>query len=296
MRTVKWSWTDRRGETIVKIGFVDYYLDEWHANNYPALIKEVSGGEMEVAYAYGHIDSPIGGMTTDEWCVKYGIERVATIEELTAKSDAVIVLSPDNCEMHEELCQIPLRSGKRCYVDKTFAPDYPTARRIFDIAEQSGTPCYSTSALRFADEYKDIDSASITSLCSWGPNDFDTYSIHQLEPIMMLIKSHPVRVMYLPGENWYTVVIAFEDGRTATLTGYAKGSPFMMNIAGKAENTLVKVESDFFHNFIVELVAFLRTGEIHVPHDQTLAIMAVRGAGLEAIQKPGVWVDVPAIS
>ena len=61
MRTVKWSWTDRRGETIVKIGFVDYYLDEWHANNYPALIKEVSGGEMEVAYAYGHIDSPIGG-------------------------------------------------------------------------------------------------------------------------------------------------------------------------------------------------------------------------------------------
>lgn len=70
----------------------------------------------------------------------------------------------------------------------------------------------------------------------------------------------------------------------------------MMNIAGKAENTLVKVESDFFHNFIVELVAFLRTGEIHVPHDQTLAIMAVRGAGLEAIQKPGVWVDVPAIS
>lgn len=53
----------------------------------------------------------------------------------------------------------------------------------------------------------------------------------------------------------------------------------MMNIAGKAENTLVKVESDFFHNFIVELVAFLRTGEIHVPHDQTLAIMAVRGAG-----------------
>ncbi len=60
----------------MKIGFVDYYLDEWHANNYPALIKEVSGGEMEVAYAYGHIDSPIGGMTTDEWCAKYGIERL----------------------------------------------------------------------------------------------------------------------------------------------------------------------------------------------------------------------------
>ena len=25
-----------------KIGFIDYYLDEWHANNYPRMIAEVS--------------------------------------------------------------------------------------------------------------------------------------------------------------------------------------------------------------------------------------------------------------
>lgn len=72
---------------MLKIGFIDYYLDEWHANNYPAWIKEQSGGEMEVAYAYGHIDSPIGGMTTNAWCEKYGIQRCATIEELIEKSD-----------------------------------------------------------------------------------------------------------------------------------------------------------------------------------------------------------------
>ena len=70
----------------------------------------------------------------------------------------------------------------------------------------------------------------------------------------------------------------------------------MMNIAGKTESHLLKVESEFFRNFIVELVAFLKTGEVHVPHEQTLAIMAVRGAGLEAIERPGEWVDVPAIS
>ena len=46
-----------------KIGFIDYYLDEWHANTYPALIKELSEGEYEVAYAYGKIDSPIGGIS-----------------------------------------------------------------------------------------------------------------------------------------------------------------------------------------------------------------------------------------
>lgn len=162
---------------MLKIGFIDYYLDEWHANNYPAWIKEQSGGEMEVAYAYGHIDSPIGGMTTNAWCEKYGIQRCATIEELIEKSDRLIVLSPDNCEMHEELCRLPMSSGKLTYVDKTFAPDYPAAKRIFDAAQQGGTPCYSTSALRFAEEYADVDPAGVCAVNCWGPSGFETYSI-----------------------------------------------------------------------------------------------------------------------
>lgn len=33
-----------------KIGFIDYYLSEWHANNYPAWIKEINP-EFEIAYA-----------------------------------------------------------------------------------------------------------------------------------------------------------------------------------------------------------------------------------------------------
>ena len=115
-------------------------------------------------YAYGHIDSPIGGMTTDEWCAKYQIPRCMSIGELIEKSDVLIVLSPDNCEMHEQLCELPLRSGKLTYVDKTFAPDYATARRIFDNAEAHNTPCYSTSALRFAEEYAGIDPGKITAI------------------------------------------------------------------------------------------------------------------------------------
>lgn len=63
------------------------------------------------------------------------------------------------------------------------------------MAEESGTPCCSTSALRFADEYADIAPDAVQAISSWGPNGFETYSIHQLEPILMLIQSRPVRVM-----------------------------------------------------------------------------------------------------
>ncbi|MCI8601804.1 MAG: hypothetical protein HFE45_09495 [Oscillospiraceae bacterium] len=266
---------------MINVGFIDYYLDEWHANNYPAMLQKASGGELAVTLAYGQIASPITGMTSDEWCAKHGIAKAASVEELVGKSDAVIVLSPDNCEMHEGLCQLPLRSGKPCYVDKTFAPDYPTARRIFDIAEKSGTPCYSTSALRFASEYQ-VEPGSVRSIRSWGPNGFETYGIHQLEPIMMMIQSKPQKVMYMPGEGCYSLLIVFEGGRQAVMTGFEAGSPFMMSLDGR----VVTAESDYFGGFMAELAHFLKTGEVAVPHEQTLSIMAVRGAAVEAMKRP----------
>ena len=36
----------------MKVGFIDYFLDEWHANNYPEWIKDMSNGRYEVAYAW----------------------------------------------------------------------------------------------------------------------------------------------------------------------------------------------------------------------------------------------------
>lgn len=276
----------------MKLGFVDYYLDEWHANNYPTWIKEASGGKWEVAYAYGQIPSPFNGMTSEEWCNKNGIVCCNSIEEVIEKSDGIVVLSPDNCEKHEELCQLPLRSGKRVYVDKTFAPDLPTAKRIFALAEEYGTPCYSTSALRFAEEYKIINSETVVAVNCWGPNDFETYSIHQLEPLMMLMKAPAKQVMFLPGDGWYQLVIAFEDGRHGSISGYQGGSPFMMNIAFRSGAQVINVQSDFFHNFIVELIDFFENGMVKVSHKETLAIIAVRSAGMQAVHAPGQWIPV----
>ena len=41
-----------------KIGFIDYFLHEWHSDNIPAWVHEASGGEMKVCYAWGEVDSP----------------------------------------------------------------------------------------------------------------------------------------------------------------------------------------------------------------------------------------------
>jgi len=274
----------------MKIGFIDYFLDEWHANNYPQWIRDASGGEMEVTCAWAMMDHPRGGRTTRQWCADMGIDQAFSIQEVIDRCDALVVLSPDNCEMHEELCQLPLRSGKPTYVDKTFAPDLDTARRIFAIAEESGTPCYSTSALRFAEEYKGI--TDVKAVCAWSPSNFEIYSIHLIEPIMMMMQGVPEKVMYLPGDKWYSLILVFADGRTATLSGFEAGSPFVMNITTGSGAKMIEVKSDFFRAFIENLVAFFRDSSHIVPHEETLRIMAVRGAGLKATQTPGEWVSV----
>lgn len=276
----------------MKIGFIDYYLDEWHANTYPQMLKELSNGEMEVAYAYGQIASPISGKTTDEWCREYGIARCESIEEIVEKSDVLVVLSPDNCEMHEELAHLPLTSGKKTYIDKTFAPDKRSAEAMFRLGEAHNTPCYSTSALRFATEYQPYAGKKINAMSTWGPNGINTYSIHQLEPIIMLMKGHVKRTIALKQGEWINVLLEWEDGRVASLVCTGGNSPFAANICLDDGCETLQVESNFFDIFIENLIEFFRTGKIPVSHEETISIMAVREAVLKAAEKPGNWILV----
>ena len=104
------------------VGFIDYFLHEWHANEYPAMIKEYNekyGKDYVLKCAWAEIDSPNGGMTTDEWCKHYGVERCDTIEELCKKCDYVFVLAPSNPEKHLGYAERVFKCGKSPYIDKT---------------------------------------------------------------------------------------------------------------------------------------------------------------------------------
>lgn len=275
------------------VGFIDYYLDEFHANHYPEWLKEASGGELEVKYAYGKIDSPLGGMTTDQWCEKYGIQRVGTIEELVEKSDCINVLSPDNPEMHEELCELPLKSGKRVYVDKTFAETRASAEKIFAVAESHNTPCFSASALRFATELQGLSEEGITGLVSVGPGPLGNYSIHQIEPIVALMGPDVKQVCFTGTEALPAVTLEYGDGRRAHFSHHGWDCPFAMTVDLKGEKTRrIEIQSDYFHLFMEDMARFFLGGEPSVSHRDTVAVIAVREAAIKASGSPGQWFKV----
>lgn len=277
-----------------KVGFIDYYLDEWHANNYPEFIKEHSGGELEVCYAYGKIDSPIGGMTNAEWSEKYGITLCKTAEEVVEKSDVLVVLSPDNPEMHEELCDVPLRSGKYVYIDKTFAPTRDAAVRIFEKADAFGTKCWSSSALGFASELDGIDVSGIDAIYSEGPGEFEMYIIHQIDPVIRLMGGAAKRAMYTGTGVHPAAVIEFDDGRIwhMCLRSDRDGS-FEYTVADKENRAeRITVKSDYFGLFIDALTEFFKTGEPPIPHERTVTVIAVREALIKARCKPFEWIEI----
>lgn len=275
-----------------KIGFIDYYLDEWHANNYPAWIKEASNGEYEVAYAYGEIDSPLGGRTTAAWCADMGVEQVESIDALIEKSDCIILLSPDNPEMHWPLCQKPLRSGKRVYVDKTFAPTAQIARDLFALAEEHNTPMFSSSALRFAEELKALPEKDVRFVLLSGPGNPSNYLIHQIEPMVQLLKEKALRVMVNGVEGAWSYTVQFENGKMGVANLLAAGA-FQTTVKfADGEVVSIPESTGTFDNLIRSMIDFFETGDIPVDKRETITIAEILEAAHMAEKMPGEWVDI----
>ncbi len=278
---------------MIKVGFIDYYLDEWHANTAPKHLEEHSNGEVKVCYAYGEVPSP-KGVTSEAWCEKMGIECCTTIAEVIEKSDVLVILAPDNCERKEDLTREALASGKPCFVDKPFGTDLASAKRMFAIAEKTGTPVYTCSALRYAEEYTTVDRAAVKSLVAMCPqNSYDNYILHALEPAMMLMEEPAKRAMAVKKDDaFYSVTIETESGRYIVVNSFNYDSPYMMNISIPTRNQLIDCSYDFWIGHYKTMVEFFKTGKEPITHKETLMIAAAREAGKKSLALNGEWVAV----
>lgn len=279
------------------IGFIDYYLSEWHADNYPQWIDNYvkeNGLQYKVTHAYGEIDvSPVDGLTTDEWCEKLQIKRAYTIKELVDSVDYVILLAPTNPETHLALCAETFKylNGKSIYIDKTFAPNYEIALEIFKLAKEYGVNFFSTSALRYSPTLiESMNEANVTPFM--GGSNIDEYIIHQVETI---VKFNGVGATKVKAENVDGVVkfeVAFNNGKTAYMN-YSTAFGYDAEIEYK-DGTKKKVDliGGCFQNLINNIVKFFETGKVDFDNTEILEVMKIRDASLIAKDNLGVWIKI----
>jgi len=274
-----------------KIGFIDHYLHQWHSDHIPGWIEEETNGEIKVCYAYGETDSPReGGITNVEWAKKFNVELFDTQEEVIEKSDYLIVLAPDSPHRHEDLCRLPLKSGKPTYVDKTFSVGLDDGKRIVENAKN--TPFFSTSALRYDTGLNEIDKTDIEVIDFRGPGTFRMYTIHMLEPLYIMM-GKAKRVLALGREESPTLLYDYGDHRRAVLNFVDFETGFSSSVRYKDGTCKVLTfDSDPFKIFIKELVKFFESGIPPVKTEDTLEIMAMLDAGRKAVSTGGTWIDI----
>lgn len=278
-----------------KIGFVDYYISEWHANNYPAWMKaacEKFGVAYEVAYAWAEKEvSPFDGRTTDEWCTAFGVQKCETIEELCEKSDVIVVLAPSNPETHLRYAEKVLQYGKRTYIDKTFAPDYETAKKIFALGEKYHAPFFSSSALRYSAALADVHAPKCVTTFGGGSN-FPEYVVHQAEMVIAALKREPLAIRVEAQGRQIISTVKLADSVSATMI-YSPDLSYAMSSENENGERVYKTSGKgHFPALMEDMLRFFEAGEVSFDTGETLAVMKLREAAIRGLAYDGEWIDV----
>lgn len=285
----------------MKIGFIDEFLDNWHANNYPQLIADhPDGSNFEVARAW-EMRAADSGLDITQWCQQQGVAQARDIEQVVDECDAIVVLAPRNADVHEALADLPLRSGKPVYIDKPFAPDVATARRLFAKAREHGTPMFSSSALRFGSTLRNALTETLADkklqyVATHGSGKFGEYAIHQVEMLVMTLGLGATRVMHVGNGTARVVLVDYADGRRGTVT-LTPGADFSLSAAwgeaGAGGTHRIDVMEDFFPGLMDAMLRFFKTGLAPVPEAQTIEVTAILQAANLGLATPDQWVPVP---
>lgn len=278
-----------------KIGFIDLFIDEWHANNYPKWIRESAlKDEFDVAMAWEKY-TPEGKKGLQEWCKEQNVTPASSIEEVVDNCDCICILAPSNPEVHEELAGYALKSGKPVYIDKPFAPDRAAALRMFELAAKYNTPLMSSSALRFSNELMEkapaLSAPLFVNTCGGGGN-FPEYAIHQIEMIVSLLGTDAESLMVCGDKDKLAVTVRYPDQRMATMN-YASFWGFKLNAVTESKAVCqIDTMTAIFPNLLQKILEFYKSGKSIIPAEETVEIAAILDAAIKGMDKTAEWIKI----
>lgn len=282
---------------MLRIGFVDHHLNNFHANTFLKLLHEdLVGEDVRVVSAWE--SHPTG----EDWCAKNGVERKSSIAEVVGGVDALMVLAPDNLADHLALCEQVLPAGKPTFIDKLLSPDLSDARTIVAMAQQHGTPITSSSALRFAVELEAMRAQLTTAPAeafARGMGEWMGYGVHTVALVTGLMGTGARRVADVGTPSSRFLAIEYDDGRRATVE--VRDCENMWNVFpwtfGAKTGNVYHVETvrdynGFYRNLMQMVVQFFKTGQSPVSVQEALETVAILDASNRSQQTGGAWVSL----
>ena len=259
-----------------RIGFVDYRLDNYHAEVYLKAIRgPLANRGYEVVGA-----TAIKQDVSRAWAEERRLPYYDSIAALAPHVDCFAVLAPSNPELHLPMCQEVLPLGKTTFVDKTFAPDEPTARAIFALADDCNVAIQSTSALRstaiqaFVRELPSpVQSMTIFS----SGTSFAEYGIHPVELAVSCLGHEAETIMRVGSPRHPQWLLTFSNDRTAIIDFNPEAEiPFSVIVSTQQGHDMIEVDgATLFLDAAAGILDFFDAGHALIDRRESLLVRRI---------------------
>lgn len=236
---------------------------------------------------------------------KYQVELVDSIDALLPKVDVVLLESVDG-RPHLEQARKVLEAHKPLFIDKPVAGSLADAIRIYRLAERHGTPCFSSSSLRYSPSIRglrdDPKLGDLTGCTAYGPcpleehhPDLFWYGIHGVEALFTVMGPGCTSVTRVKTEGTDLVVGTWADGRIGTFRGIRRGHADYGALAFGTKGIAHAQGYGGYEPLLAEIGRFFRTGRPPVDARETLEIFAFMEAADESRRRGGVPVTLESV-
>jgi GFO/IDH/MocA oxidoreductase family protein len=257
--------------------------------------------EVTVAYPGGSPDIKESRDRVDgyvkELREKFNIKIVDTLEELANECDAVMLESVDGRPHLKQFRAIA--KGKPVFVDKPAAASLADLLTIFRVADETHTPVYSSSSLRFVKEVQsaatDKSIGEIVGCETFSPMstqsahpDLFWYGIHGVEPLFTILGPGCETVSRTDTPLSTVVVGKWKDGRIGSYRGIKNGYYYALNLYGakKVVQATGYPGREGYDPAVRTMCEFFKSGKPPVSRQDTIEIYAFMEAA-DASKKEG---------
>jgi predicted dehydrogenase len=322
----------RSGETWaadpkpVRVGVLG--LDNYQAVAYTQLFNDpkatgdLAGLRVVAAYpAAASNDIPESVESLPKWkeqIVKFDVKLVGSIDELLRSCDAVMMMSLDG-RKHLEQATAVLKAGKRLYIGRPLAASLSDAVAIMRLAEQTKTPCWTSSQHRFSPGFSGMRKhpevgrvlgCDVYGGCPTEPHHAELYwhAVHSIETLYTIMGPGCVSVSCTSTPYAEVVTGTWNDGRVGTYRGIKKGAvKYSATVFGdKGVSTsgiyghgvpvkgVVPTDDEYmgYKGIAIEMAKFFKGGAAPVSASETLELFAFMEAAHESKRQKGATVRV----
>lgn len=259
--------------------------------------------EVVVAYPGGSPDIPSSADRVGPYMEELrgmGIEIVDSIPALIEKCDVVLLESVDGRPHLSQFKQLAV--GKPVFIDKPAAAELADVIAIFKVAEQTKTPCFSSSALRYCAAVTklaadpalgSITGCSVASPFETEPHHIDLawYGVHGVEAIYAIMNPGCEAVSRVDGTTATLVTGRWSDGRIAAWRGLKGHADYAFTAFGDKGMAFDRGFSGY-EPLVDEICTFFVTRQPPVPAAETIEMFAFMEAADESLKQNGALVNL----